>query len=296
MIRYDIALVHLEKLVDAAAKTWRTRAAKRKAQLAKLKKYAEGGPDWSEVKAIYMREQGDSKCIYCERKLEAVEIGLIEQDVEHFRPKSSVSAWTPPAHLQKHNIPITAPPGTSGYYLLPHELYNYAASCKPCNSVCKGDRFPISGTYDLKGGDPIALRNAELPLLIYPLGNWDDDPEDLIGFNGISPFAKKTAGHQMHRALVTIAFFKLDDVEQRSNLFLERAQGIIALYQRLKDTDDQTLTAQERQDAKDDVALSISPKMPHANCMRNFVAVYKSDPARAKQIYEDARAYRRSKS
>ena len=223
-------------------------------------------------------------------------MGLIEQDVEHFRPKGRVSSWTPPTHLQKHNIPITAPTATTGYYLLPFELYNYAASCKPCNSVCKGDRFPISGTYDVKGSDPIALRSTELPLLIYPLGNWDDDPEDLIGFNGISPFARKAVGHQMHRGLVTIAFFKLDDVEQRSNLFLERAQGIIALYQRLKDADDQTLSAQERQDAQDDVALSISPRMPHANCMRNFVQVFKSDPARARQIYEDARAFRRSKS
>jgi hypothetical protein len=120
--------------------------------------------------------------------------------------------------------------------------------------------------------------------------------QELIGFNGTSPFAKKAAGHQMHRALVTIAFFKLDDVEQRSNLFLERAQGIIALYQRLKDADDQTLSAQERQEAQDDVALSISRKMPHANCMRNFVQLFKSDPARARQIYEDARAFRRSKS
>lgn len=296
MIRYDITLADLEKLVDTAAKTWRQRAAQRKTQLAKLKKYADGGPDWSEVKAIYMLQQGDCKCIYCERKLEAIEMGLIEQDVEHFRPKSSVSAWTPPTHLQKHNIPVTAPSGKTGYYLLPHELYNYAASCKPCNSVCKGDRFPISGTYDLKGSDPVALHKTELPLLIYPLGHWDDDPEDLIGFNGISPFAKKPGGYPMHRALVTIAFFKLDDVDERSNLFLERAQGIIALYQRLKDVDDQTLTAQERQDAQDDVDLSISSKMPHANCMRNFVQVFKADPARAKQIYEDARTFRRTKS
>ncbi len=201
-----------------------------------------------------------------------------------------------PGRLQKHNIPITAPPAKTGYYLLPHELYNYAASCKPCNSVCKGDRFPISGTYDLQGSDPIVLRKSELPLLIYPMGHWDDDPEELIGFNGTSPFAKKPGGYPMHRALVTIAFFQLDDVAQRTNLFLERAQGILALYQRLKDADDQTLTAQERQEAQDDVDLSVSSRMAHANCMRNFVQVFKTDPARAKQIYDEAREFRRTKS
>jgi hypothetical protein len=276
MIRYDVSIEALEAKV-----------------LTDAKKYSEGGPGWSDVKVVYMREQGDSKCLYCERKLESVEIGLIEQDVEHFRPKSSVSSWPVPAHLQQ--IPITTPGKDGGYYRLPHELYNYGASCKPCNSTCKSDYFPISGTYDLSAGDPTELL-TEKPLLIYPLGSWDDDPETLIGFNGLSPYAKNASGHGRHRALVTIAFFKLDDVQQRSNLFLERAQSIVALYQRLKDEGDPQLTANERKEAAEDVALSTSSKMPHANCLRSFVQLFKDDPAAAKTMYEDARRYRNSKS
>jgi hypothetical protein len=295
MIRYDISREQLEKLVDGIGKTWRARAATRRKELAKLKKYADGGPDWSDIKRVYMEQQGASKCVYCERKLEAVEMGLIEQDVEHFRPKGKVTAWTPPDHLKKHAIPITPPSGTTGYFLLPHELYNYAASCKPCNTVCKSDYFPISGTYDLKGTDPVALR-AELPLLIYPLGSWDDDPEELIGFNGISPYAKKDDGYQRHRGLVTIAFFKLDDVAWRSNLFVERAAGVIGLYQRLLDAEDPAKTEEERQDAKDDIAIAVSARTAHANCMRSFVKLFKEDRAQAKTVARAAREYRKTKS
>ncbi len=295
MIRYDVSLTDLEEQVDRKSKTWRARALARKTELRRTKVYATGGPGWSDIKIVYMTLQGGGKCVYCERKLEAVEIGLIEQDVEHFRPKSQVSPWPIPDRLTTFKIPITKPKATGGYYLLPHELYNYAASCKPCNSVCKVDYFPISGTYKLDGNDPTKLK-TEKPLLIYPLGTWDDDPESLIRFNGISPYAIKKTGHGKHRALVTIAFFKLDDVKLRSNLFLERAQALIALYQRLKDADDNTKSAQERQDARDDVTISTSSQMPHANCMRSFVDLYKTDPVQAKATYEDARKFRSSKS
>ena len=86
MIRYAITLTDLEQRVDAKKATWRTRAAERTAEFVKQGKYEEDSGIWSEIKSVYMTLQHE-KCAFCERQLESVEHGTIEQDVEHFRPK-----------------------------------------------------------------------------------------------------------------------------------------------------------------------------------------------------------------
>ncbi len=177
-----------------------------------------------------MRLQGESKCAYCERKLESVRYGAGEQDVEHFRPKKGIRPWRAPVSLRDAGITITDPVGVDrGYYLLAYHPCNYAAACKPCNSALKRDYFPIAGAFQIAGGDPEALQD-ELPLLIYPLGTFDTDPEHLIEFYGLTPRPVVEEGHARCRALTTLTFFHLADPIGRKNLYRERGLILCALF------------------------------------------------------------------
>src|SRR5262249_27335616 len=155
---------------------------------------------WSEVKPVYMVLQ-HNKCAFCEREMDRY---AIEQDVEHFRPKGSVKAWKPSKKLVEAGVAVTvAPAKGKGDYLLPYNIFNYAAACKPCNSTLKKDYFPIAGKYKLNGTDPTKL-STEKSYLVYPIGAIDDDPETLIEFHGTSPRPVTASGHKRNRALVTI--------------------------------------------------------------------------------------------
>lgn len=291
MIAYRISLAALESLIDAEKSNWRKRAKQRTAKFKQAGKYHETSSIWGEVKQVYMRLQGESKCIYCERKLESGLASGPEQDVEHYRPKGNVSAWPVPAALS--HLAFTAAPG-KGYHLLPYHLFNYAASCKPCNEVLKGDFFPIAGAYALAGEDPAQMKN-EKPYLIYPFGDLDEDPETLIGFHGIAPQALAASGFQRDRALVTIHFFLLHDTAQRKNLMLERARIIITLFPFLKTLKGRA-SAADKTAAREIITGFTSPKAPHTNCARCFERLFLSQPQQARQVFDDARALIRSNS
>ena len=292
MIGYRVSKAKLEALIDAEApasgnkQSWLQRAATRTAGFRALGHYEEKSSIWSEVKVVYMRLQGNCKCAYCERKLEAIDLGKIEQDVEHFRPKGSVKGWKAPKALANQGIVFTAtPPPGKGYYLLPYHPFNYAAACKPCNSSLKKDFFPIAGKYDLQGDDPVKLKK-EKPLLICPVGDFDDAPEDLIKFHGVSPQPVAASGHGRARALVTIHFFKLDDEAKRKNLLRERAMVITALYPQLRTL--KTGTAAEKKIATILVKGYTAAHAQHTNCARSFQQLFQYDPNEAKQIFEKA--------
>ena len=87
------------------------------------------------------------------------------------------------------------PPGNNGYYRLAYHIFNYAAACKPCNSALKKNGFPIAGTYRLEADDLEALKDEEA-YLIYPLGDMDEDPEELIEFHGVVPRPIAARGHR----------------------------------------------------------------------------------------------------
>lgn len=94
MIRYPISLADLEQRVDRQEPTWRARATQKIAHFRALGRYDSNDSSiWSEIKPVYRDIQHD-KCGYCERSLPADTIGAVEQDVEHYRPKSRVTAWT----------------------------------------------------------------------------------------------------------------------------------------------------------------------------------------------------------
>lgn len=286
MIRYPITKTQLEKRIENEDDTWLQRAKDRTDEFRAKGFYEESSSIWSEVKPVYMRLQGMGKCAYCEREMERVEKGKVEQDVEHFRPKGNVKAWKAPKKLTDDGIAITAAPTAGkGYHLLPYHPLNYAAACKPCNSTLKKDCFPISGTYDLAGDDPATL-TAEGAYLLYPISDIDDDPETIIEFHGVSPRPVATTGKKRNRALVTIEFFKLDDPEARKNLYRDRAILIMGLFPLLEKTKVGTAAAKAK--AKATVDGFLNPQLRHLNCARNFRKLYHQDTAEAEAIYDGA--------
>jgi hypothetical protein len=94
VIRIDIDFDELEAAVDAAHPTWRVGAtqANQRMWCSRPRNFDETGPSWSAVKAIYVSRQ-TAKCAYCERALETEQFGLIEHDIEHYRPKREVESW-----------------------------------------------------------------------------------------------------------------------------------------------------------------------------------------------------------
>jgi hypothetical protein len=284
MIDYPISKPDLEMLIEHEVPGWLQKARERTEKFRTAGRYQESSSIWSDVKPVYMKLQGESKCAYCERKLESSDYGKIEQDVEHFRPKKMVREWQMPKRLKELGIAaMKAPNDDRGYFLLPYHPFNYSAACKPCNSALKKNYFPIAGDYELTNEDPVDLLK-EKPFLIYPIGNFDEAPEDLIRFHGVSPQAVAISGHQLARALVTIEFFKLDDFSKRKNLFRERAVIIIALHPQLEKSADGADAAEALQI----VERFTSSKAPHTNCARSFRHLFESNRTEAKAIFERA--------
>ena len=177
------------------------------------------------------------------------------------------------------------PPGNNGYYRLAYHIFNYAAACKPCNSALKKNGFPIAGTYRLEADDLEALKDEEA-YLIYPLGDMDEDPEELIEFHGVVPRPIAARGHRRNRALVTIDFFKLGDPDERENLFMDRARIITALYPLLRTK--ASGGAGDADKAVKTVASGHGGKLPHLNCARSFIRLFERAPEEAEAIYKAA--------
>jgi len=278
MIRYDTDLAQLTNKVNALKKTWMTDAAKRTAAFKTAGKYTEAKGNWSAIKDVYVTLQ-HTKCAFCERALESKK----EMDIEHYRPKNGVKEWPVPKDLQPEAFTfVKVPAGGAGYHLLPYHLQNYAIACARCNSDIKSNMFPIKGTYQTAGDDPVKLNKKEKPYLIFPIGQLDSDPEELIDFQGIVPMPKMKKGALGYeRARVTIAFFKLADYNLRKELFRGRAEAIVKIgttYRLL-------LTKGIPKNIKDDceavLAMETSAVQLHAACRRAYLALWKTKAKRA---------------
>ena len=216
MIRYPITKKALEAAIaelDAARPKkapWLERARAATKACADAGKYVEQGPLWGEIKTVYMRLQRN-KCCYCERPLPSEKYGKGEHDVEHFRPKSEVKAWSD-ASLAGEKLVFAEPTGkakAAGYHLLAYHVFNYATSCRTCNSALKRNGFPVAGKRKTAAADPEKLA-GERAYLVYPIGSFDDDPAALITFDGVTPRALPAAGFAPARAVGRIAVFRLD--------------------------------------------------------------------------------------
>jgi hypothetical protein len=250
--------------------------------------------DWADVKYLY-REIQHNKCAYCERKLPVAApqlnppnrrrtTGAGEHDVEHFRPKNAVKRWPPgkgPA--------LGAPHG--GYYWLAFDLLNYCTVCITCNRELKGSYFPIAGVRGAAHAPLAQLNATEQPLLIYPLGSVDDDPEDVIRFIGINAFPpckdpflppqKQNDVLRNQRATTTIEFY---DLNGRVDLLQGRAERIRELEKAFALCNHGT--PKEQADAADDVVRLRDESSDHTACVRAMIRLYQNNVAVARQIFE----------
>ena len=241
-------------------------------------------PKWSDVKAVWRNLQRH-KCAFCERPLPE-EFGALEVDVEHFRPKAECSQWGSRSGLPAPQFDFPVHVGRSGgYYWLAYDPWNYCATCKTCNSPLKGTRFPILGATGNEGDRAATLLEKEIPVLPYPVGDMDDDPEDLVAFTGLVAGPKGNQ-QQRQRGQATVEFLQLNG---REDLKRGRATQLVSIWAQL---------VKERagdDDAKQEVddAL-VSTRRPFASCVRSFIRLARADWARAEKLYAAVHAYHRS--
>jgi 5-methylcytosine-specific restriction endonuclease McrA len=288
MIRHDITRSQLRQAITRIDANWYKRAQDTLAALPANPTSKQFVSLWGDIKSVYINLQ-QSKCIYCETLIE----GNISNDIEHFRPKARVASWKVPKWLANEGVTTTRysrPNGDPGYRNLAYCPWNYAASCKSCNSVLKKNYFPIYGERNTKAKNPAKMK-AEKPLFVYPVGTIDDDPRELFEFVGMHPKARPAAGtFEHHRALVTIAVFYLNDAEKRKELFRARAQLIAHLYSQLE-RERAVQSSPERQDAREWIAILLDEKSPHSNCLNCFKRIYDQNAIRARRLVDDAKTF-----
>lgn len=281
MIRYDTDAAKLLAAITAIDAKWETKTKARTKKFIKAGAFAEKSSLWSTVKPVYMRLQW-FKCVFCERQFENERYGKIEFDVEHFRPKSSVLAWpSETVHPDLAYDFATGAASASGYYWLAYDVENYAASCKACNSALKSNYFPIAGDRGATLATVAALA-AEEPYLCYPLGDGDDDPEDLLTFVATTATPKAADGHARRRGQVMIDFF---DLNGRDLLHRQRAQMISMFGGALAAVHAGTASPTDEKV----VAGMSSPALPHASCVRAFRSLYDADPDEGQRVFERCR-------
>lgn len=272
MIR--IAVSNLIAAVDAETPNWRTQATNYTNEMIRTNgPFSDKplnnirAPDWSDIKPAFLKLQ-NYKCAYCERALEEA---TIEWDVEHFRPKNRVTPWLGPPRPPGHGL-------STGYYWLAYNIENYCVACKTCNSNLKADHFPISGRAGNIHDDISTLHVVEQPLLLFPFGNRDVDPETLIGWNGTTPIPLAQSGTPEHRrAQTTIAFFKLD---QRPLIDRERAMLLGLLWRYLDiETDPQKPQAERDKAKKTANNFLKNPKIQMRACLRAFASMARKNRA-----------------
>lgn len=283
MIRYPFDQATLESEIEALDAKWLTKAAERTRRFLRDGRYDEASAIWSVVKPVFIRLQHD-KCAFCERRFEGAPYGPVEWDLEHFRPKSNVAAWPDPRRHAGLGYGKSLGDGwPTGYYWLAYELRNYAASCKVCNTRFKLNYFPIEA--DRAGaGAAVDVLAQEEPLLCYPLGDLDDDPEDLVTFVLTTAVPARQTGRSALRGRVIIDFFGLN---VRDNIHRDRAQMIGAVGALLAERDAGT--------ASPGVLRTLEqmkkPHIPHAACVRAFMRLWDDQPAAARRGYEACRLF-----
>jgi hypothetical protein len=131
------------------------------------------------------------------------------------------------------------------------------------------------------------LNDTERPFLPYPLGDVDEDPEDVITFDGVIAIPRKRNGPRWRRAKVTIAFFQLN---LREELLRERARSLVALDNALAilESDSQ---AERVEQAQEDVRRLRSTASPHAGCVRAACQTYVENRARFLEIARECRRF-----
>jgi hypothetical protein len=296
MIRYKASTKALVSAIEQHRPGWGKRAKQKTREVSKKRHVDEKDGIWSEIKAVFASLQ-HYKCVYCEKPLPreddagktSLGKGAVEYDVEHFRPKNAVKAW-PSADLKKQRN-ITYDDQLSmgeakGYLRLAFDPTNYALSCKTCNSGHKGNSFPIAGKTNKRATLRREQDASEMPLLLLPLGDDADDPEQIIGWDGPLPMPKKKRGLGNLRAKVCIDLFALDT---RTDLRLLRCLRIWLLWGLL--VEHKKAKGAQKIKAAQKIRQHTADHTYFAACARAYVALFRREQARAREISVHCRDY-----
>lgn len=274
---------YIKTLVDEQKPNWTIRATERTNFYRNAGEVTDTSHIWSEIKEVFMKIQGN-KCAFCETELEGRNSGKGVHDIEHFRPKNRITKWKTSTEFNTLGIDITDPNNSKGYHLLTYNLLNYSIACGPCNQAIKKDRFPIKGLYNTLMENPMEESDSEVPLLIFPIGDFDANCEDLIAFEGSVPIVVKKNGLDFEKAITTIEFFRLGRADERGRLFLERCEKILTIASIL-DTDD------DPSEYEAILKNIISDRSKHANCARSYIRLLKNNPNKAKEILTEVKQF-----
>ena len=283
MIRYNISPDDLRQRIEAINPTWLTRAAERTRTYARSRDYTGGSEFWGQIKQVYIDLQHE-KCAYCEMKMGGSVLARKVHEVEHFRPKSQVSAWPTPKQTYQPDFFVGRASDT-GYYKLAYHPLNYAISCTRCNSTLKSDYFPIRGRRRRTALADPAQAQSEDALLIYPISDLDADPETLITFHGVLAVPRQAQGPDHQRARVTIEFFQLN----HEDLTMRRARQLYGLFGALEAANDPGARASTRRTNADIVDTACDPTNQFSACMKAFRDLYLRDRPRAERFAALAR-------
>ena len=222
MIRIDF-----KEPTDEKWKNWKSKCEKATQELIKR---AQSGDEivitdlYKERKDVFTKHNDYffGKCVYCESLITNTHPG----DIEHFRPKGSVT------DLNNKPIIINKDDGSEmphpGYYWLAYEVSNLMPACEDCNRPSSGNsegkkigkwmKFPVIGNHACKPGE----EDNEEPILINPVV---EDPEEHLEIDTIGILHPKA---NSERGKTCIAVFGLND---RPSLVGER----IRTYKDVKD-------------------------------------------------------------
>jgi hypothetical protein len=262
----------LEDVVDAFDPTWR----------GKNVVWDGKNSPWSDIKEVFVGLQL-GKCADCERLVQAdLNENKVESDVEHYRPKKKTTAWVSRDTKVKTGR-------SAGYVWLAVNVGNYLLSCKTCNTTHKKNGFPIAGLVGQERQSIAALNAREKPFLLYPIGDFDDDPEDLIDWEGFVPVPKITESDdafRFHRAQVNIEFFKLD---QRHDVRRGCAEQICMVWDKFLLMLNVPAEAAEARAFLED--YKTNSMYTHVACIRAFLRLIATDAVKAKQVVLAAKKY-----
>jgi hypothetical protein len=285
MIRIELERQELIDRINAISATWIGRAKKRTDKYAQSRNYTGGNEFWGEIKKVYIDVQYE-KCAYCETKLQGAVLASKVHEVEHFRPKSSISSWPDRKREYWKDFPKRIQTGaadTQGYYLLAYHPFNYAIACTRCNSTLKSNYFPIRGRRTVALADPSHDKDENC-LLVYPLSDLAPNPNKILTFDGVLAVPINKTGAMHDRAVTTIWFFQLN----HEDLTTRRAEMLVPLWNILEAARNGP-SLKDRIDAQQTLDRACGPKGQFSACMAAFRKLYDHDPAGARVQYDLAK-------
>src|SRR5579864_1229305 len=283
MIRIEITDNLLEERIEEKKPGWLQRARQRASAASAAGEVGEGDGIWSEIKEVFILLQ-QFKCIYCESLMPKVESASaamvgVDYDIEHYRPKNRVTGWPSRRDIKRRlrlqsYVGRVASGSQGGYPRLAFDPLNYVVSCKVCNSSYKADHFPIAGMPGDQNLSIADLNITERPLLLFPFGEFGDDPRSYFAFIGPLIHPQRGPGAAgILRAQLVIDFFELDT---REGLLEGRCSILLLLWPQLENRSSPDPETRAQAEAFLAV-IKEQRRFEHTACGRAFIELHERD-------------------